>query len=303
MGRTALIDADITLYELGFSCEKKDPDTELVEASSWDFVEDLINKKLRIICDEAETTEDPILFFTNTKRINKLLNRERVRVERPTVEYVPNFRDAKAVEKVYKAGRKPEKPFHFYNILAHLLGNYQYHVDEHGLEADDAMCIRQYKSWGDGDTIICSRDKDVRQCPGYHFSWEMGAQASIGPIFIEPIGFIEKKGEGEKYANGKSKPIKLFGFGHKFFYSQLLMGDMVDNIGGLAGRGPVFAYNLLHDAKSERECYELVAELYIKTYGDEWKNKILEQSSLLWMVRETNEDGSPVLWLPPQRSV
>jgi 5'-3' exonuclease len=161
------------------------------------------------------------------------------------------------------------------------------------------MCIMQYKSWQDGDTIICSRDKDVRQCPGLHYSWEVAKQAAIGPIFVEPLGHLEKVGEGKTYANGKPKPIKLFGTGHKFFYAQLLMGDKVDNIGGVVGRGPVFAYNLLHEARSERELYELVAELYVKTYGDDWKVRMKEQADLLWMVRELDEKGDKVLWMPP----
>ena len=171
-------------------------------------------------------------------------------------------------------------------------------MNEDGLEADDMLCIRQYKSWQDGDTIICSRDKDVRQCPGWHYSWEINKQAAVGPLFIEPLGFIEKK---TKTSSGKPKPTTIFGGGHKFFYCQMLMGDGTDNIPGVEGYGPVFAYNLLWDAKTERECYELVAEVYVKNYGDEWKTRIKEQADLLWMVRELNEKGEPKLWMPPSR--
>lgn len=299
MSRTALIDADILLYELGFSSQSKN-EQGLIEAASWDWVEDLINKKISLITEEAGATQ-PLLFFTNTPRINKLLNKGRKREERPTKEYVPNFRDEVAKEKAYKAGRKADKPFHFYNILVYLLANYPTAIHEDGLEADDFMCITQYKSWQDGDTVICSRDKDVRQCPGLHYSWEVGNQAAIGPLFVEPLGFLELQQKLDK--NGKKKPPKLFGVGAKFFYAQMIMGDAVDNIGGVKNRGPVFADTLLKDTTSERECYELVAEKYVQAWGDSWKEKMREQANLLWMVRELDEEGKPILWTPPKRKV
>jgi hypothetical protein len=295
--RTALIDGDIILYELGFSGQIVDKDTGELKVYSWDEVKEFFDKKLNIILTETDST-DYCFYLTNTNRINKLLNRSRIREEAPPKEFVPNFREKIAVQKGYKANRKQEKPKHFYNVLAHILGSHPYHVDENGLEADDAMCIRQYSSWEKEDTIICSRDKDVRQCPGYHYSWEINKQPSIGPIIIEPMGFLEKK---DKTATGKPKPVTLFGGGHKFFYAQLLMGDNTDNIGGLQGYGPVFAYNLLNEATTERQLYELVAEMYVKNCGDDWKTLLKEQADLLYMVRDYKEDGTPKLWLPPRR--
>lgn len=299
MTRTALLDADILLYEIGYSGQIIDKETKELHIYSWEEVRGFLDKKLEIIISESES-DDLCLYFTNTKRINKMLNREREREARPTREFVPNFREEKAVSKEYKGGRKQEKPHHFYNVLAHLMGNYPHEVNENGLEADDAICIRQYKTWADGDTIICSRDKDLRQCPGFHYSWEINKQAAVGPLFIEPLGFLEKR---DTTSTGKPKPPTLFGGGHKFFYAQMLMGDSTDNIEGIPGYGPVFAYKLLNDAKTERECYELAAELYVKTYGDDWKTKMTEQASLLWMVRELDEQGNRVDWRPPKKDV
>lgn len=243
-------------------------------------------------------TEAPTLFLTNTKRINKTLNKRRKLNDEPVKEYVENFRVEVAKEKDYKGGRKATKPFHFYNLLHYMLASYDVHVNEDGLEADDAMCITQY---GRDDTIICSRDKDLRQCPGWHYSWEVGKQPSIGPIWVDSLGWLEWKNKGEVDAKGRAKPAKIFGVGNKFFYYQLLVGDTVDNIGGVKGRGPVFAYNLLHAAVSERQCYELVAEKYLQNWGEEWKVKFREQADLLWMVREIDENGEKVRWKPPQR--
>lgn len=260
--------------------------------ASWEFAQDLFDKKIVLICDEVGATEKPLLFLTNTPRITKLRNKERKRNGIPEKEYVENFRIAAAKEKEYKGGRKATKPFHFYNLLNYALANYDVHVDESGLEADDAMCIMQYSAYKNGElnTVICSRDKDVRQCPGWHYSWECGKQASIGPILVEPLGELIQV-----------NPKKVFGTGMKFFYYQLLTGDTVDNIGGIKGKGPAFAYNLLHNCVSERQCYEFVAHVYLQAHGDEWKTKFREQASLLWMVRELDSEGKRVDWTPPKK--
>lgn len=269
--------------------------------ASFNFAEELLDKRLKLICMETDATEPPALFITNTPRINAYLNKQRSRVDEAPVEYIDNFRIALAQQKEYKGGRKAEKPYHFYNLLYYALGTFDVRVNEQGLEADDYICMTQYGRLAQKDTIICSRDKDLRQCPGFHFSWEMGQQASVGPMWVDPLGHLENKDAGKVDSKGKPKPFKIFGTGHKFFYAQMLMGDTVDNIGGIKKKGPAFAYNLLKDAASERECYELVSEVYRKEYEGEWKTKMMEQANLLWMVRELNDDGSPKMWRPPAK--
>lgn len=297
----ALLDGDILLYEIGFSSQQV-VDGEVVP-NSWEFCADLLDGRIAFINDEVEATEPPLLFLTNTRRINKILNKQRKREEAAPKEYVENFRVAAAEEKDYKGGRKAEKPYHFYNLLVYMLSKYDVHIDENGLEADDAICVHQTKRLKEGfkDTIICSRDKDLRQCEGFHYSWEVGRQASIGPIYVEPMGWLEHKNVGERDAKGKLKPAKIFGTGHKFFYYQMLVGDAVDNIGGIKGKGPVFGYELIKDITTEREGYELVAEKYVQAWGDLWKEKMKEQALLLWMVREIDENGDKVFWRPPRR--
>jgi hypothetical protein len=304
-----LLDADVLLYEVGFSSEQV-VDGE-VQPNSWEFAQDLMDKKIKLICEEAEATEPPLLFLTNTPRINKALNKQREREDVPPVHYVENFRVEVADKitkgdsdsKEYKSGRKQTKPFHFYNLLHYLLASYPCHINEHGLEADDAMVIHQYSHWKDGhtDTVICSRDKDVRQCPGWHYSWEVGAQSAIGPLLVDDLGWLTHKNEGERDDKGRLKPAKIFGVGQKFFYYQLLVGDKVDAVAGIKNRGPVFAYNLLKDASTVRECYELVAEKYVQAWEDRWKEKMRQQSDLLWMIREVDENGEKIKWKPPQR--
>lgn len=290
-----LIDADVLLYEIGFSSEKTEKfnGETTVSPASWQFCQDLFDKKVELICDEVQATESPTLFMTNTKKLNNNLNRRRKLDGRPPVDFIDNFRYEVAIEKSYKAGRPEAKPFHFDNLVNYILSSYTTVVNERGLEADDQMCIEQYARFKEGhlDTIICSRDKDLRQCPGNHYSWECGKQASVGPIIVDELGMLEEKDKN-----------KIFGTGYKFFCYQMLVGDKVDNIGGIQGRGPKFAYNLLKDADSVRKAYELVAEVYVKTYGDKWKPSFREQADLLWMVRELDEQGCRVAWKPPPKA-
>lgn len=287
-----LIDGDVLLYEIGFSSEKTElqDGEKVVIPSSWEFCQNLFDKKIELICDEAKATSPPTIFFTNTRKINRELNKKRKWQDLPEKTFVDNFRFEVAKEKEYKAGRSSVKPFHFNNILQYTLSNYDFHINEDGLEADDAMCIEQYKEVKENrfSTIICSRDKDVRQCPGWHYSWECGKQAAVGPILVDELGFLEQKDKD-----------KIWGVGNKFFYYQLLVGDSVDNVGGLYNKGPKFAYNLLKDTTTTRQTYEFVAEVYVKAHGDKWKEKFREQANLLWMVRELDEKGEKVLWKPP----
>lgn len=264
---------------------------EVIVPSSWEFCKNLFDKKVALICDEVGATSPPTLFFTNTKSLNKALNKERMYEDKEPLPYVENFRVDVAKQKEYKGTRKPDKPFHFKNLVAYGRTAFDSCINGNGLEADDQMCIEQYKEWKEGrlSTIICSRDKDLRQCPGLHYSWECGRQASIGPIEVDELGVLEMKNKD-----------KVFGTGNKFFYYQLLVGDTVDNIGGVEGKGPAFAFNLLKDVESIRKAYELVAEVYVKTYRDDWKTRLKEQANLLWIIKEVKEDDQPIFWGPPK---
>lgn len=55
----------------------------------------------------------------------------------------------------------------------------------------------------------------------------------------------------------------LKGAGLKFFYSQLITGDNVDNYKGIPGAGATLAYETLNHLTTEDELYEAVLNLYI----------------------------------------
>ena len=145
------------------------------------------------------------------------------------------------------------------------------------IEADDAMAIDHTSD--PNNTIICSRDKDLRQIPGNTYSWELGRQAAFGPMEVDELGWLTLDKEKRK----------LSGVGYMFFASQVLTGDTVDNIPGLKGCGPVAAYNMLERCSSPEECEDVLKMSY--------KDDVLleEQAKLCWIVRRM-EDDKPQVW-------
>lgn len=271
--RIALIDSDILLYEIGAVGEYIDERGEKAYRD-FDFVANILHDKVDSICKAAGATGSPRLFLTGNERYWG-------------ARYIPNFRESIAVSKDYKGTRKADKPFHYYNLYHYIISTYDT-VVSNGCEADDLICIEHYSK--PDSTIICTRDKDLRMCPGLHYGWECGLQAEFGPHYYSPVGQIELKRKFDK--NGKCTSSKIVGGGFAFFASQLLTGDTVDNIGGLGNFGPVKAYKLLSGAGTEDEYLSVVKQSYREQVGEGWLEALQEQANLLWICRERNEDGS-----------
>lgn len=253
-----LLDADVLLYEIGYAAEAG---WQSAGFPQFDYVEELLVNRINNICALAGGTEPPTFFFTGKT----------------------NFRNDIAKLRPYKE-RPSLKPFHYYNIKAYIKGKYDWRQQE-PFEADDLMAIEQTRC-GES-TIICTRDKDLRQVPGWHYGWELGEQPSFGPELVTETGYI-------RYTEKK----KIKGTGTLFFYAQLLMGDSVDTVPGLPKYGPLKTFKLLGECKDTTEAFNRVVEAYRGLYGDVWKEQLVEQARLLWMVREI-KDGQPVMWELP----
>lgn len=273
----ALIDADILRYEVGSVGQDKDGNVK-----SFDFVKDVFDERIRTIVDGSGAT-DFRLFLTGDARTLRIHSR----TGDVAARYEPNFREALATGKVYKGTRVKDKPFHWLNLTAYILAqglSSDGRVSvSNGCEADDQIAITA-RQMDRGSSIICSRDKDLRMVPGLHYGWECGKQPEFGPVEYDDLGTIE-------LVRSKSGN-KIRGGGFKFFCSQLLTGDVVDNIGGAKGIGPVAAYEILKDCTTERGCFSAVRDTYYGLDSERWKELLTEQCSLLWIVRELNEDGS-----------
>ena len=259
-----LVDSDILAYEIGFAAEA--PFKEEGTIPPFSYVEELLEMRINNILGAVGATEPATFYFTGKN----------------------NFRYHIAKRQPYK-DRPSLKPWHYKNIKAHMMCTYDCVVSD-GLEADDLMAIAQTKALKEGnDTIICTRDKDLRAVPGWHYGWELGNQPSFGPRFVDEFG--------ELRLSNDRKSLK--GEGLVFFYSQVLTGDRVDSIPGLGGVGPVKAFEVLKGTKTPDEAFKAVLEAYRGVYEDDAEKELLEQGQLLWMIRELDEEGKPIMWRLP----
>lgn len=124
-----------------------------------------------------------------------------------------------ALLKGYGENRK-DKPKPRFLHLAREMMHVKLHATMHrDAEADDGMAAAQYAAIAAGNenlSIIATKDKDLRMVPGLHLEWATGDIKTA-----KGFGWLDFSGE------------KLVGWGTKWFWAQMLMGDSVDNIGGL----------------------------------------------------------------------
>lgn len=268
---TPLIDGDILLHEMGWSGEFVDKDSGEPILLDFERVQDITEEKLRIISVETEATTPPIIFLSDNVWLNAQTNKQRKWLGEPALEYIPCFRYERALSKPYKGTRKNKKPFHFQNLIAYFTANHHCIISADGYEADDEMSIYQCEN---EDTIVCSRDKDLRITPGWHYSWECGKQGAKGPVETDKLGWLDFDTD------------KTVGYGLSFFYYQMLVGDSADNIPGLPGMGDKGARKILQsvDQPNEKELLTLVKQAY-KDRGMS-KDYFMEQADLLWIVQE-----------------
>jgi hypothetical protein len=76
--------------------------------------------------------------------------------------------------------------------MAYLIGLGAVVVD--GMEADDALAIEQTQynlDMGEECSVICSRDKDLRQVPGYHYGWEAWNAPEYAMKWTDELGHLE----------------------------------------------------------------------------------------------------------------
>lgn len=148
----------------------------------------------------------------------------------------------------YKANRKQAKPRWLEDLKEHLITEWGAKITPEQ-EADDALGIAQTNArkpvlgsfYEDGEvfsfkqeeTIIASNDKDLLQIPGMHYNI--------------PTGLIVEQ-----------QPFS----GLNWFYQQLLIGDVTDNVSGVRGIGKIWAERLLAHCLSEWEMFKVVQDLY-----------------------------------------
>jgi hypothetical protein len=148
-------------------------------------------------------------------------------------------------------------------------------IMHHKYEADDGMIMSAYLQGDNG--VIWSEDKDLRMTP--HPYWERKTNTLIRPQGFGSL-YIEYTPAGQ---------AKCLGYGRKFFWAQMLMGDTADNIAGctkvngkLCGPKGAFEYLDKYDDESAG------ANAVIDAYRENKQNPIPE-GWLLWLLRNPQD--------------
>lgn len=193
-----------------------------------------------------------------------------------------NFRNDIATVAVYKGNRKEDhKPHWYQQIRNYLTDQWDAEVIE-GREADDECAILQYAH--DGDSVICTIDKDLDQVPGNHYD------------YVRKTHYQVDEEEGEC-----------------LFYRQVLSGDSTDNIPGCYKIGEVKAEKLVEAIYLEHgldrgRIWQAIIDTYdnsITQYGEacpyfDMANERGVEAVVIEMARLVKmQEYEGQLWTPP----
>lgn len=135
-------------------------------------------------------------------------------------------------------------------------------VTADGMEADDYLRIWAEKLRAEGkDFIVASVDKDLYCIPGKH----LNLKTNKIRVITETEALV-------------------------LFYKQMLTGDQVDNIPGAPGVGPKTADKLLDGVEDETEMQIVVSEVYFNKFGDKWREKLLFNGKLLYLLKTFDDE-------------
>ena len=273
-----LIDGDISRYELGAVCQSVEMHfgQPVARPHSEQKVREVVDRFINGIIERTDSDGYELFLSGGT-----------------------NYRNEIAVTDPYKGQRHAPKPYHWATVGEILRSDYGAYT-VHGAEADDALSV--FGRMDPDNTVIASRDKDLRIVPCYHYSWRCGESQPEVPVhLVEEMGWIAAK----PY---KSGGYKLTGEGLKFFYGQVLAGDAIDNYKGCPGVGPQKAASALASCSSEYELFQAASWLYTAKLGpEEGQKRLIENARLAWLLEdaEVNYDAHDIyvspkqLWQPP----
>ena len=267
----ANVDGDIIKYSCGFACQK----AVFLSEDGHSFLFERQANGMKVTCIETgDVTKHEGLFTKNDimklyggdwseevrpepvhhvlHTVKRLLNSilSSVGADSYTVYLSKGDCYRVGVYPDYKANRlSMPKPHHIKTIEDYL-------VQQQGaivcteIEADDAMGIHQYQSLKRGEnTVICSLDKDLDMIPGLHYNWTK-----------KQIYFVTEEQ------------------GIHNFWRQMLTGDAVDNIPGIAGIGPKTALKIIDGC-------------------DDYQATVMEQYTEHGFSREEFERNAQLLWI------
>jgi DNA polymerase-1 len=208
--------------------------------------------------DRIQTAAD---FARADKVIVHLSARECNKGKRPLIAFTKPYQGQR------NASRKPENFYDLREFLETYDGNLFKTKQWYDREADDGIayyCETSYRAGHAG--AIYTKDKDMRMFCGVHVDWDDYVSIDVPPDTFAMIG-----------PRGKT-------YGHKWFWTQMLVGDSADNIPGAIGVGDKAVPGLLDSLSSNDEAARVVLSVYkARNMSVE---QFAEQAALLWMRRE-----------------
>jgi hypothetical protein len=150
--RHLLLDGDLIVYSIGFSCQTKNPLTGTIEPNVGLY-------QMQLMVDEFLL--GPKFQYTGQYKMRIFLSGE------------SNFRKNLATLLPYKGHRKGIRPLYYSHIREYLVRKYDATVSEYE-EADDLIGIAAKHEVHPVRPIICSFDKDLKTIPGLHYDWRKG---------------------------------------------------------------------------------------------------------------------------------
>ena len=278
----AHVDADILVYAACFAAERRyysvvafNPDFNEVVSKEFQYMKEVkeymadqahgcvdfeITQK-----SEAEPIENALhnlLSMVEKIKTNLELNEEDIIMH---LSGDTNFRTEIATIKEYKGNRKDALRPQNAGLGKKYIRNNWITIVSEGQEADDTLGYSHYALYVQGNpSIIATVDKDLDMIPGMHYNTRSHESYTVT----------------EEQAD-------------RTFYEQLLKGDAVDNIQGIKGVGAHRAEVALQDAVSVEEMEAICADMYMKAYGEDWYDALLENGRLLWIRREPEQMWEP----------
>lgn len=232
-----LVDADLLIYRCGFAADAE-AKRKVDRPEDYDYEEWALGN--------ARTTIEGIL-----SRFPQVDNFS-LHLSGPS-----NYREGVCTILPYKGNRDPNHKPKYYEALKLYLRSVWQAETHTGMEADDALGIRQWAR-PDKTTCIVSVDKDMKTIPGWNYNWVKDDLSCIKLVDA-----------------------------NKNFYRQMLEGDRVDNIPGIRGVGPKTVDKLLTECGDDLSLIkDKVVEYYKKQYKDDWQSAYDEVATLLFILRE-----------------
>ena len=129
-------------------------------------------------------------------------------------------RDDQAMQKPYQGNRKDREKPEFLDAMRKWIANNLNGIEHVHQEADDGLAQALYNAEDKNLAVLASKDKDLRMVPGLHLDISRGII-----VEVDTWGYLE--------VDESKSAKKVVGYGSKFFWAQVLMGDTADNIQGL----------------------------------------------------------------------